>query len=137
MKIGLRSTSFCVPSKGVNQRRKEIMHSVDSFTNFALHENGIAPSHSPQKGISNRNTEWTLKVTEQEKALDAFVVRARRTNNKVVAEFEPPNTERVTLQVKGVHKVTPAGSGQVLEQIVLADAQSGQLMVFTRFKKAK
>ena len=56
--MGLRSTSFCVPSKGGNQRHKEIMHSVDSFTNFALHENGIAPSHSPQKGISNRNTEW-------------------------------------------------------------------------------
>lgn len=86
---------------------------------------------------SSRNAEWTFKVTQHDKSLDDFVVHARKIGNEVVARFEPPNTERGMLQIKGVHKVSPAGSGQVLEQVMLADAQSGQLMVFTRFKKSK
>ncbi len=85
--------------------------------------------------LTVKQNEWTFKVVPQEKTLDNFFVHARKTQNTVVARFEPPNTERGMWQVKGIHKLSPSGSNEALEQIVLADANTGQLMVFTRFKK--
>ncbi|MFN9676573.1 MAG: hypothetical protein ACK58C_03010, partial [Betaproteobacteria bacterium] len=54
--------------------------------------------------VSEQSGQWTLKLSDREKTSNDFVVRVRQSGEAVTAEFEPPNTERVRLQVKGIRR---------------------------------
>ena len=77
--------------------------------------------------VSEQSGQWTLKLSDREKTSNDFVVRVRQSGEAVTAEFEPPNTERVRLQVKGIRRETPTGVGEVFEEMIFAELKSGKV----------
>jgi hypothetical protein len=85
--------------------------------------------------VSEQAAQWTLKLSDRERTSNDFVVRIRQSGEAVTAEFEPPNTERVRLQVKGIRRETPTGVGEVFEEMIFAEVKSGNFLLLSRFKK--
>jgi hypothetical protein len=87
------------------------------------------------KTISKKSGEFVFKIDEQEKILNTFTVRLKNKKNKIAATFSPPNTEVGDVTLIGKLQTHNAGESNKMEQIILTDTNSGQLMVFTRFYK--
>ena len=79
---------------------------------------------------------WVLRMINMDKAFDAFNVRIKKSGRSVVARFEPPNTERVTLELSGVYRVSPVGDGSSYEEFVLANTMNGNFLVVSRIRKS-
>lgn len=85
--------------------------------------------------VSEQAGQFTLRLSDLERTSNDFVVRIRRSGEAVTAEFEPPNTERVRLQIKGIRRETPMGVGEVFEEMIFAEIKSGNFLILSRFKK--
>jgi hypothetical protein len=85
--------------------------------------------------ISESAGRWTLNLSDRERTVNDFVVRIRQSGGLITVKFEPPNTERVLLQFKGVHRETPTGDGKLFEEMIFAEAKSGNFLLLSRFKK--
>lgn len=87
--------------------------------------------------VSAESNKWVLRLSSQDKAFDDFIVRVRRSGKDITAEFEPPNTERVTLSVSGTFRVSPLGDGTSHEEMVLANTMNGNFLVISRIRPKK
>lgn len=86
--------------------------------------------------VSAQAGSWILKLSDRDKVINEFIVHVRKSGDVVIAEFEPPNSERVRLQFKGIRRETPTGKNEVFEEMIFSDARSGNFMLLSRFKKA-
>jgi hypothetical protein len=84
--------------------------------------------------VSEQASRWTLKFSDRERVVNDFVVSIRQTGKAVTAEFEPPNTERGRMQMKGIRREMPTGSGELFEEMIFADVKSGQFLLLSRLK---
>ena len=84
--------------------------------------------------LSRDKEKLTLRLSDDGKVFDDFIVRMRLTGSSVVADFEPPNAEKIALRVSGTHRESSVGDGTIYEDFVLADTRSGNFLVVSHFK---
>lgn len=87
--------------------------------------------------ISSEPNKWVLKLVSEDRTFDDFTVRVRRSGKNVFAEFQPPNTERVTLDVSGTYRTSPTGVGTIYEEMVLANTMNGNFLIISRVRQSK
>jgi hypothetical protein len=85
--------------------------------------------------VSNNQGKLVLRLTDKDKYLNDFVVNIRISGNRAEAQFEPPNTEKLILRLTGHYSQSVNNSGNIYEEIILANTQSGNFLVISRFRK--
>ncbi|MFZ4286521.1 hypothetical protein [Variovorax sp. HJSM1_2] len=85
--------------------------------------------------VVEQSSQLTLKLSDQDKVLNDFMLHTRRSGRNVRAEFEPPNAERGVLRLSGIRHENPLGSGEVWEQMTFADVTTGSFLVVSRIRK--
>jgi len=87
--------------------------------------------------LSRDKEKLILRLSDDGKTFDDFVVRMRLTGDTIVADFEPPNTEKIALRVSGTYRESSAGDGTIYEEFILANTRNGNFLVVSRFKPIK
>ena len=87
--------------------------------------------------LSQDKDKLVLRLSDDGKVVDDFIVKLRVAGSQTVADFEPPNTEKIQLRVSGIHRESSAGNGQLYEEFVLADTRNGNFLVISRFRLSK
>lgn len=79
----------------------------------------------------------TLRLSNDDRRIHDFVVTVKISGREVIADFEPPNSEKVMLRVQGTYRESAAGNGTFFEQFILANTSNGNFFVISRFRSSK
>lgn len=115
------------------------MHAEDAWSWLRVEAgiSGAVVMRGHATTLSKSQGKLVLRLADDDKLLDDFVVNLSLSGSNAEAEFEPPNTERIVLRVAGNYRQTPSGDGTVHERFVLANTQNGNFLVVSRFRPTR